>query len=85
MKKFIVFLDGAKEIVIVNGIIKYIRGISIKIVQYFTELVRIEDRIWSSVDKHGRLVVVIHVEYELTVNINEWKDVGNGIWVVDNF
>ena len=64
--------------------IKYIRGIHIKMVQSFAALVKLWDGIWASVDKHGRLFVGIHVNSKLTGNINEFQDVDNVIWVVEN-
>ena len=91
MEKVLVLLDGSNEIVNFKGIVKYIRGRSIKMVQYFTALVKIEDEIWSSVGEHGRFVVSIHGRYVtgnikmcLTSKINECQHVGNGIWVVEN-
>ena len=48
-------------------------------------LVRLENGIWASVEKHGSFVDGIHGNYELTGNINECQDFGNGIWVVENF
>ena len=70
-KKGLVLLENTKERVSVNRGIRYIRSRIIKIVQYFAALVKIEDRIYASVDKHGRFVVGIHGNSELTGNINE--------------
>ena len=48
-------------------------------------LAKLEDGIWSCVDKHGRFVVGIHGNSELIGNINEFQDVFHRIWVVGNF
>ena len=77
--KNLVILDDSKKRVSVNGRIKYIRGRSIKILQYFAALVKLEDGIWASVDEHGRLVVGIHGNSELTGNTNKCQNFGDGI------
>ena len=82
-KKGLVLLENNKERVSVNRGIRYIRSRIIKIVQYFAALVKIEDRIWASVYKHGWYVVGIHGNSELTGNINEFQNVGNVIWVIE--
>ena len=60
MKKNLVLLDSGKERVSVNGMVKYIRVRSKKIVQFFAALIIFEYGIWSIVDKHGRFFVGIH-------------------------
>ena len=81
--KNLVLLDGSKERVIVNVNIKYIRVRSIKIVQFFVALVKLEYVIWDSVCIHGRFIVGIHGNSELNGNINECQNVLNVIWVVE--
>ena len=66
MKNILNLSDGTNKRVIINGRIKYIRVRGIKIVQYFVVLIKPEDGIWASVDLHGRLVVGIHGNFELT-------------------
>ena len=65
---FFLYVTNAR--VRVNGRIKCIRGISIKIVQSSVALVKLEDKIWASVEKYGRLVNGIYGNSEITVNIN---------------
>ena len=80
-----VILDVTKEIINVKEMIKYVMGRSIRIVKYFVALVKLEDGIWSNVDKHVRFVVCIHDKSELMCNIEECQNAGNGIWVVENY
>ena len=82
MKVFIILLDDTKEIVRVNEVIKHIRVRSTRILQSFTVLEKLEDIIWASVDEHGRFVVGIHGNSELTSNINKFQYGGNGICIV---
>ena len=65
--------------------INYIRVGSIKIVQYFLALVKIEDGIWTGLGKYCMFVFGTHGNSEPTGNINKCQYVGNGIWVVENF
>ena len=57
---FLVLLYCSNERLGVNVTFKCIRGRSIKIVQSFASLVKVEYGIWDSVDEHGSLVVGIH-------------------------
>ena len=82
MKTFLVLLEGSKGIASFNGRIKYSRDRSIKIVQPFEELVKLEDVIQSSVDKYGRFIVGIHGNFEMTGNINKCQKCCDRIWVV---
>ena len=79
---FLVLLYCSNERLGINVTIKCIRGRSIKIVQSFVALVKLEYGIWSSVYERGRFVFGTHGKSELTSNINEGQNFGNGIWVV---
>ena len=58
---------------------------SIKILQYFAALLKLEDGIWYSLEKHGRFVVGIHGNSELTGEISECQNVVIGICFVEKY